>query len=121
MVLDTNIVIAYLGGDERVIKTIAQWFLERRRLIISIVTYVEVLSMREATEIQLTVMRQFLNYLVVIDLDKHLAEEVAYVRRVERLKFPDAAIVATSRMTNTPLVTRDKRLLKVKDLIIEEI
>ena len=46
-----------------------------------------------------------------------MAEEIAAVKRLEKLKFPDAAIVATARYTTSPLVTRDKRLHKVRDLV----
>jgi predicted nucleic acid-binding protein len=121
MVIDTNIVIAYLNNEEPVIQALAKWFLQSQPLIISAVTYAEVLSMREATDADRAVMRQFLDLFLVIPVDKYVAEEVAVIRRSEGLKFPDAVIVATARLSNTPLVTRDKRLFKVKDLIVEEI
>ena len=50
MVLDTNIVIAYLNGDEQVVATVRQWFVEGVGLFVSAVTYAEVLALREASE-----------------------------------------------------------------------
>lgn len=49
MVLDTNIVIAYLNGDEQVITAVRQWFADGVGLFISAVTYAEVLSLKEAS------------------------------------------------------------------------
>ena len=39
MVLDTNILIDYLKGDEVVIETVRQWFADGIGLFISAVTY----------------------------------------------------------------------------------
>ena len=46
MVLDTNILIDYLKGDEVVIETVRQWFADGIGLFISAVTYAEVLAFK---------------------------------------------------------------------------
>ena len=117
MVLDTNIIIAYLNGDEKVIEAIRKWFVEGVGLFISAVTYAEVLALREASESDLQSMRQLLDLFVMIPIDKVIAESIATIKRQENLKFPDAAVVATARFTSSPLVTRDKRLHKVQDIV----
>lgn len=121
MVLDTNIVIAYLNGDEQVIAAVRQWFAEGVGLFISAVTYAEVLSLREASSSDIESMREFLDLLVLIPVDKTIAEEVAEIKRHDKIKFPDAAIVATARYTSSTLVTRDKRLLKMQSIRVVSI
>ncbi len=118
MVLDTNIIIAYLNGDEKVIEAIRKWFAEGIGLFISAVTYAEVLSLREASASDLELMRSFLDLFVVIPVDKALAEGIASIKREENIKFPDAAIIATARYTSSSLVTRDKRLHKIRGISV---
>ncbi|HEY4522460.1 MAG TPA: PIN domain-containing protein [Candidatus Paceibacterota bacterium] len=121
MVLDTNIIIAYLNGDEQVIETVRQWFVGGVGLFISAVTYAEVLALREASAADIESMRRFLDLFVVIPVDKALAENIAAVKRGNKLKFPDAAIVATAHYTTSPLVTRDKRPHKIKGIEVVSI
>ena len=116
MVLDTNIIIAYLDGEEEVVAAVRQWFSDGISLFISAVTYAEVLAVREVSAEDLQSMREFLDLLVLIPVDKVIAEEVAAIKRSEKLKFPDAAIVATARYTSSTLVTRDKRLHRVRNI-----
>lgn len=118
MVLDTNIIIAYLNGDEGVIRAVRNWFTEGIGLFISAVTYAEVLALREASESDVGHMREFLNLFVVIPVDRAIAEDIAAIKRTQKLKFPDAAIVATARYTASTLVTRDKRLHKVEGITV---
>ncbi|KKW19823.1 MAG: PilT protein domain-containing protein [Parcubacteria group bacterium GW2011_GWA2_51_10] len=117
MVLDTNIIIAYLNGDEQVIEAVRRWFVEGVGLFISAVTYAEVLALPEASADDIQSMRKLLDLFVVIPVDKVIAEDIASIKRSERLKFPDAAIVATAYYTTSPLVTRDKRLHKVRGVV----
>lgn len=116
MVLDTNVLIDYLRGDERVIEAVRGWFANGTVLLISAITYAEVLAYKAASESELNEMRRFLENFVLIPIDRTMAEEIAAVRREERVKIPDAAIVATARSTASPLVTRDKRLYTVRGI-----
>lgn len=116
MILDTNIIIAYLNGEAKVVETIREWFSLGLGLYISTITYAEVLALPEASTRDLDLMRQFLDLFVAIPVDKQMAEETAAIKRAEGLKFPDAAIAATARHLNATLVTRDKRLHKVNGL-----
>jgi predicted nucleic acid-binding protein len=118
MVLDTNIIIAYLNGDKEIITTIQHWFEQRVGLFISVVTYAEVLSLKEASANDLASMREFLDLFVVISIDKAIAEDIAAIKRQEKIKFPDAAILATAQYTMSPLVTRDKRLHNVRGVTV---
>src|SRR3989344_4185911 len=104
MALDTNILIAYLDGDERVVATVDKWFSDNVALFISAVTYTEVLALPEAGASELVAMREFLDSFVLINVDKTIAEEIAAIKRKYKLKFPDAAIVASALYTRSVLV-----------------
>lgn len=116
MVLDTNILIAYLDEDVRAVRAIQEWFSQHVSLFISAVSYAEVLALPEASSTDLTKIHEFLDYFIVIDVDKNLAEETAAIKRTYRLKFADAAIAATALRTRTSLVTRDKQFRKIKEI-----
>ena len=116
MVLDTNILIAYLGEDAKVVHAIQEWFSQHVSLFISAVSYAEVLALPEASAADLAKIREFLGYFIMVDVDKDLAELIATIRRAYKLKFADAAIAATALQTHSPLVTRDKQLHKVKEM-----
>ena len=53
----------------------------------------------------------------MIPVDKAMAEIIAEVRRQDKIKFADAAIIATARYTVSSLVTRDQRLHKVHGVV----
>lgn len=121
MVLDTNILIAYLDNDKKAIEAINTWFANNLTLFISVVTYVEILSLSEAGQADLTKIRQFLANFILIDVNKELGEIIAAVKRQYKLKFPDAAIVGTAKFLSVSLVTRDRQLGKVKEIKVVRI
>lgn len=116
MVLDTNILIAYLDKDVRVIEAVNDWFSRHVALFISAVTYTELLALPEASPADLAKIQDFLDYFVVIDVDKNIAETTAALKRKYKLKFPDAAIAATAIRTRTTLVTRDRQMRRIKEI-----
>ena len=116
MVLDTNILIAYLDKDARVIEAVNDWFSRHVALFISSVTYAELLALPEASPADLAKTRNFLDYFVVIDVNKNIAETAATLKRKYKFKFPDAAIAATAMHTRTTLVTRDRQMHRVKEI-----
>src|SRR3989338_6567619 len=121
MVLDTNILIAYLGGDKAATEPVDYWFVNNAVLFISAVTYTEVLALPEASESDLVKIRQFLSNFILIDVDKQIAEGTALLKRKYKLKFPDAAVAATAKYLEVSFVTRDKQLGKVKEITIVKI
>lgn len=53
--------------------------------------------------------RSFLGAFEVLSLDDAVAEEAVLLRRVRRLKLPDAIIFATDRVHGRDLATRNTR------------
>ena len=116
MVLDTNILIAYLNEDARAIGAVNDWFSRHVALFISAVTYAELLALPEASPADLARIRDFLGYFVMVDVDKNIAETTATLKRKYKFKFPDAAIAASAIRTRSALVTRDRVLRKVTEI-----
>lgn len=116
MVLDTNILIAFLNGEERVAQTISTWQQEGRALFVSSVSVAEVLSLPRLTPAETRVIRTFLDYLLEVPFDHVIAHTTASLRRKYRMAIPDAAIAATAFLRNVPLVTRDQQFRKVAEI-----
>ena len=102
--LDTNILIDHLEGREEAMREIAA----ARPRAISIITWIEVLSGTKSVNEQGT--RAYLGAFRVVALNDPIAERAVILRRRERLKLPDALILATAEVESMILVTRDARL-----------
>lgn len=74
---------------------------------ISIVSWIEVMVGAEPQFEAGT--REFLAEFELVDLDHHIADEAAKLRRHWRIKLPDAAIWASARMHDRLLVTRNTK------------
>ena len=121
MTLDTNILIAFLAGDERVIESILAWRTSGRTLFLSSITKCELLSYPYLTSAEERRIDYMLHeHFVVLPFDDYRAERTATIRRsIPSLKIPDAAIASVAIEMGTPLVTRNiKDFKKVPDLHI---
>jgi hypothetical protein len=121
MVLDTNILIAYLNGEGKVIKMLSEWKSSGRALFISTISKAEVLSLPQLLPKDIEKIRFFLNNFFSVPFDDSIAEKAAFIRRIYKLKLPDAGIAATALAYNLPLVTRDCQFKKIKEIIVIEI
>jgi predicted nucleic acid-binding protein len=101
--VDTNIIIYYLNGDEIAIN----WFKENKdRLSISIIASLEVLSY-PFTEQEDRIVRHFLGAFRLFDLDQSIFEKTIKLRRTHKIKLPDSIIAATASCHNLTLVTKN--------------
>ena len=101
---DTNILVDYLNGIAP-----AKEEIERTGdRAISIVTWMEVLAgaQEDAEE---DVIDMFLRDFRVIDVTRRIAREAIEIRRSQRLRLPDAIILATARSESAVLVTRNTK------------
>lgn len=113
MTIDSNIIIAYIGGDNEVIEALSRWREEGKALFLSTVAETEILSfsgwtVKEQRDIEVFLEENFTS----IPFDRTLARIAAEIRRQTKIKFPDAAIAATALITHSPLITRNIRDFK---------
>jgi len=106
MLLDSNILIAYLKGEPSIIETLSRWRREARVLVISSISVAEVLALPVLTPSDIQIVTRFLRTFLSIPFDDRLAETAARLARFHRLRLPDAAIAATAIDHGMPLVTR---------------
>ena len=102
--LDSCVLIDALAG----ISAARDYVRGVRGAAISQVTWMEVLVGAVGVEEERTV-RSFLGAFEVFSLDDAVAEEAVLLRRVRRLKLPDAIIFATARVHGRDLATRNTR------------
>lgn len=111
---DTNILIDHLNAIPQARAEIARF--ESRA--VSIVTWMEVMVGASADHVEPT--RRFLKGFTVVALDDRIAERAVALRRVHRMKLPDAVIWATAQISGRLLVTRNIKDFPVGDPGIRE-
>jgi predicted nucleic acid-binding protein len=113
LLLDTNIVLSLLGGD-----TTLSEFLLNKELYISVITEMELLSYNKITVKEQKLIKQFLEELVIININDGIKRKAIMLRKSHLIKTPNAIIAATSLWLGVPLITADKQLCKLKGVEI---
>ena len=108
LLLDTNIILYLLGGDE----TIAE-LLDKKEVYISVITEMELLSFSEISKEEEQVIKDFIKECKVVLINSEIKNEAVYLRRKYKTKLPDAIIIATALYLNLPLVTADSDFKKI--------
>jgi hypothetical protein len=102
-VFDTNIVIDALNGVEEADTEYNRYEL----VLISRVTWMEVLIGAQNDDAEV---RDFLeSHFEIISLDLAVAEKAIELRRVHRMRLPDAIIWATAQVNDAVLVSRNTK------------
>ena len=102
-VLDTNILIDYLGGRPAARQELARY----THPAISVITWMEVMAGAVPQTEQGT--RTFLSGFDLLGIDAATAEQAVSLRRTHRIKLPDAIVWATAQVHQALLVTRNSR------------
>ena len=118
IVIDTNIAIAYLGGDEELAATFNKAVGQGGEIVVPTIVIAEILAYPhlDATTIKQT--REWLETLVVLPLDIEIAERAAELRRATKMKLIDCVVGATAMLHQASLATRDKEFSKMPRLTI---
>ncbi len=120
MVIDTNILIAYLDGQKDVVEAIQTWK-SRSPLFISSISRIEMLALAKLTPADIEEIKSFLENFISVPLDDRLAETAALLRRNYKLELADAIIIATATDKQLPLVSQDRQFKKIPEITVIEI
>ena len=113
MNIDSNIVIAYLAGEELVVRQLSLWKEEGKPLFLSAVAEAEVLGFPDFTSEERERTARFMaEQFVSMICDRATAYHAGVLRGTINIKLPDALIAATALVTGTPLVTRNVKDFK---------
>ena len=114
VLLDTNIVLYLLNGEETLIP-----LLEEKNLFISFISELELLGAKYIRPGDMAKINEFISECTVIDITAGIKELAIDIRRNYSLKLPDCIILATSQWLSMPLITADQDFKKVEtaDLI----
>ena len=101
--IDTNIIIYHLNGES----VATEWLLSRQdNLAISIITKIEVLSYPFEQEEE-TLVLKFLNQFELIHISDEIIDATIRLRRLRKIKTPDAIIAATALVHGLCVCTRN--------------
>jgi predicted nucleic acid-binding protein len=109
--LDTNAVLYVLNGDE----TLSN-FLFEEELYISVITEMELLSFRDISIAETQTIKDFLQELIIVNIDEKVKEAAIEVKKTSRMKLPDSIIAGTAIFLKLPLVTSDKQFKTITNL-----
>jgi hypothetical protein len=100
---DTNILIDYLNGVDDAKTELARY----ERPAISVISWIEVLAGTKSDVEAET--RKFLAIFERVELNEAIADRAVALRRSAKMRVPDAIILATARVENLVLVTRNTK------------
>ncbi len=117
ILLDTNIILYFLSGDQTLLE-----ILEDKRIYISFITELELLSYSKLSDSDSSLIKLFLEECIIIDINPEIKKHTIKIRKEYGLKLPDSIISASSIYLNIPLLTADKGFQKAQllNLIIYE-
>jgi len=111
LVVDTNIVLYFLGGNQRLVRVVKGF-----DLLIPFVVEIELLSYPFINRKEENSIKRFLDDCLIVDLNQTMKMETISLRRAYGLKVPDALVASTALYYNAPLLSADKGFKKVKEL-----
>jgi len=87
--------------------------IDESRLLTSVIVRMELLSKKNMTNDEEADIKEFLDGLIVVPLDKAIEDKAVEIRRSTTVKLPDSIIAATSIILNAILLTDDHHLLNL--------
>jgi predicted nucleic acid-binding protein len=102
--VDTNTIIDYL---ENKLPEKSNKLIDNIIIQFSVISRIELLVWKKATEDQVNILNEFVNSSTVFDLNESIILKSIEIRKNYRLKLPDAIIAATAVVNNLSLLTRN--------------
>lgn len=111
VMIDTNIAIALLNGDE----TLAEMF-AGKDVRISFITELELLCKSGLNNSEKKEIQAFIDDCTVLEINSSIKELTISIKQNSNIKLPDAIIAATSIFWNLPFFTRDEDFKSINKL-----
>ncbi len=109
VLVDTNVLIHQLNGDQAI-----ERLLQGRKVHISFITEVELLSFPGYTAKERAAVKAWLNEFIISDVNEGIKTIAIDLRSRFKLKLADAFVAATAAHWSIPLITQDKHFRKLK-------
>ena len=110
IVFDTNAVIYFLGGDERLSAY------KDSTIYISEFTEIELRGRFGITLSELEQISKILEDFIILPFNNEIKERAISIRHENKLKLPDALILATAMWIDLPFLTADKHFKNIKNI-----
>jgi len=115
IILDSNVII-YLSKRLIDIDTVIS---DNDEYAISVITYMEVLGYAFESKKEEKFIVDLLALLHIKYLNSDIVQNVITIRKMQKIKLPDAIICATAISENAYLLTNDSRLKTIKGLKVK--
>ncbi|WP_027371237.1 type II toxin-antitoxin system VapC family toxin [Desulfovermiculus halophilus] len=112
-VLDTNFILGLLQQNDRVMEIVANRNILAGSCAVSAITRMELLGFPGITVYEEQLIRERLAELRYAPLTREIENIVITIRRIRKIKLPDAIIAGTAYFHNAELLTLDRQLSSV--------
>lgn len=104
--IDSNVIIDYLSAKlpEKSMRFMDDIINDTP--IISVITKIEVLGYNNPPETE-TLLKDFIESCVIIPLSEAVIDSTIEIRKYNKIKTPDAIIIASAKSSNLSLITRN--------------
>ena len=116
LVLDTNVVIAYLAGQPA-----AKEAFSKREVHLSVVNEIELKCFPKLTPADIQIINIYLSRTILWSINGAIKEIAIEFRKTYRLGLADAIIAATASVLDMPLVTQDKDFTRLPTELVNVI
>ena len=104
--IDSNVIIDYLGGKIPVDKREFMNAVINDMPAVSIISKIEVLGFNAPAD-ELKLLEYFFTDVLVLEMNNQIIEQTILLRRNTKMKTPDAIIAATALVYDLTLITRN--------------
>ena len=104
--IDSNVIIDYLGGKIPVDKREFMNAVINDMPAVSIISKIEVLGFNAPAD-ELKLLEYFFTDVLVLEMNNQIVEQTILLRRNTKMKTPDAIIAATALVYDLTLITRN--------------
>ena len=115
--IDTNIAIYFLDGNLTPSGIVFLQPLINQEINISVITKIELLGWNFPNSSKSDVHSEFVNQSNIFSLSDEIVEKTIELRRIYKIKLPDALIAATAIVFDLTLISRnDKDFIQIPEL-----